>query len=853
MKTLEKSGMKRRTFLGGATAASIGGILVSQGWVDAAAFFSPEGVDIEGLRNAGYDVRHSVCLQCGASCGLTGLVKTNASPSEKNFLVFGNQNSEHPQRGMCGRGATAPSTWNSPLRLKKPLKLVGPRGSGEFQEVSWEQALDEIAARLKDIIEEHGPRAVCVTGHNLRGETDWFSMGLNTPNSIGQASTCNTAGVVARRWMMGPGFHHHAAVDPDYDNARFILFPGRTLHAPIGAQYRFAKARANGATCAFLNPAHPDSAYANGEWIPCKPGTDAAFLLGLANVLVAENRYDEEFARRYTNLPLMLKPDGLPLTAADLEEDGDENSFRVFDPEADGLVAHDDANAYPVLEHSQTVTLLDGSEIEVTTIWNRFVAHLANYTPARVAQIAEVPQATVVRIARRLHTMQGVVEDTWYNTRNGTSDTEAILALMTVNGLLGNFDKPGGLCFRPGHGVPGVISRDGSGKITTRLGHELELPPPGRRLDQELYSETNGTFEAVVKSVVDEDTPYQIKGLWLGDAAPFHRDPNTKRIEEMLRKIDFIFVTDVVHQEVCDWCDYVLPADMFLERRNLRNVGWTMKPTIVLGQEVTAPPPGADVRNMEWISLELVRRIYPERAAALGYEPRFADPAVFRAEFQDRIEQSRIEGAAQHWNLDPAALRDELVREGFKTFRDIQYGNVPYKRPFNSPSGRLEIYAFHPVRRGYREQGFAQHLEPTAYTLPRGRREFYLVNGKSPSGSSGVAGLAFSTQYLADNSIWMNPVDAEHLQIKDGDRIELEGLDTGWKAEASVKVTTRIHRGSLFTYSYVGGNRQRILQQTKGFERLGQGINPHWFSTGFIDPATGSGFNNASVRIRRVS
>jgi len=424
MKTLEKSGMKRRTFLGGATAASIGGILVSQGWVDAAAFFSPEGVDIEGLRNAGYDVRHSVCLQCGASCGLTGLVKTNASPSEKNFLVFGNQNSEHPQRGMCGRGATAPSTWNSPLRLKKPLKLVGPRGSGEFQEVSWEQALDEIAARLKDIIEEHGPRAVCVTGHNLRGETDWFSMGLNTPNSIGQASTCNTAGVVARRWMMGPGFHHHAAVDPDYDNARFILFPGRTLHAPIGAQYRFAKARANGATCAFLNPAHPDSAYANGEWIPCKPGTDAAFLLGLANVLVAENRYDEEFARRYTNLPLMLKPDGLPLTAADLEEDGDENSFRVFDPEADGLVAHDDANAYPVLEHSQTVTLLDGSEIEVTTIWNRFVAHLANYTPARVAQIAEVPQATVVRIARRLHTMQGVVEDTWYNTRNGTSDTE---------------------------------------------------------------------------------------------------------------------------------------------------------------------------------------------------------------------------------------------------------------------------------------------------------------------------------------------------------------------------------------------------------------------------------------------
>lgn len=256
---------------------------------------------------------------------------------------------------------------------------------------------------------------------------------------------------------------------------------------------------------------------------------------------------------------------------------------------------------------------------------------------------------------------------------------------------------------------------------------------------------------------------------------------------------------------------------------------------------------------MEWISLELLRRIFPERAQSLGYRPEFADPEVFKSEFQARIEQARIEGAAQHWNLDPVALREELVREGFKTFRGIQYGNVPYKRAFASPSGKLEIYAFHPVQRGFREHGFARHTEPNAYTVPTGRREFYLVNGKSPAGSSAVAGLAFSTQYLADNSVWMNPADARDLQISDGARVEIEGLDTGWVAEVTIKVTPRIHTGCLFTYSYVGGNRQRILQQSKGFERLGAGINPHWFSTGYIDPATGSGFNNASVRIRRVS
>ena len=849
MNTVERKGMKRRTFLGGATAAGIGAVLINKGWVDAAGFFGPNGVDIEGLQQAGYDVRHTICHQCGAACGLTGLVKTDAPANGDNFVVFGNQNPEHPQRGMCGRGATAPSTWNSPLRLKKPLKRVGERGSGEFEEISWEQALDEVAERLKGVIDEHGVRSICFARHNFHNEIAWLTMGLNAPNLIGQASTCNTAGVVARRWMMGGAFSHHAVIDPDYDNCRFVLLPGRTLNAPIGAQFRLAKAKERGARVAFLNPAHPDTAYGDGEWISCVPGTDDVFMLGVAKVLVDENRYDENFVRRYTNLPYLIKADGQPLSEADFEEEGDENRFKVFNGEE--IVDHDLDGLVPELAYTGSVTLKDGSEVEVSTAWNLLLTHLNDYTPQRAARVAGVPVATIVRIARTLHTMDGVVEDTWYNTRNG-NDSDAIMALMTVNGLLGNFDKPGGMCFRPGHGVPGTLSRDSDGTIRTRMGRELALPPPGRRIDQEMFPETNGTFEAVVRSVVDGEGPYPIKALFNVDATLFHRDPNTRRIEEMLRKLDLVITTDILHQEICDWSDYVLPTDMFLERRLLRGVGWTFKPTAVLAQAVTAPPPDADVRQIDWVGLELLRRIYPDRALALGYEERFHAHDVFQDEFLGAIEDRRIEGLAANWNRDPAQVKEELLREGFVTFRDIEYGNVPYKRPFASPSGKLEIYAFHPVRRGYREHGFARHIEPPAFTMPSGRREFYLVNGKSPSGSSAVAGLAFSTQYLADNSVWIHPDDAAHLQISDGEEVELEGLDTGWVAKTRLKVTHRVHPGTLFTYSYVGGNRQRILEQTKGFEGLAKGINPHWFTTGWIDPTTGSAFNNASVRIRRV-
>ncbi|MFQ3623503.1 MAG: molybdopterin dinucleotide binding domain-containing protein, partial [Acetobacteraceae bacterium] len=376
---------------------------------------------------------------------------------------------------------------------------------------------------------------------------------------------------------------------------------------------------------------------------------------------------------------------------------------------------------------------------------------------------------------------------------------------------------------------------------------------PGRRLDQEMFPETNGTFEAVVRSVVDGDAPYPIRGLFLIDATLFQRDPNTARIQRMLERLDLVVMTDIVHQEVCDWADYVLPTDMFLERPSLHTIGWSLAPAIARGEAVTKPPPGAEVRPLPWISLQILRRIHPDRAAALGWQDRFEDPELFRTEFLDAIEQRQLDAVAARWRRDPAALREELKRKGYVRFAPIAYGTVPYRQAPGTPSGKVELYPLHPVLRGLRESGFPRHIDPTAYTLPRAADEFFLVSGKSPAASSAVAGLAFSSQFLADNAVWMNPEDAARLGLASGDLVELAGIDTGWTARARLRVTPRVHRRTLFTYSYVGGNRQRVLQRTKGFERLAEGVNTHWFATGRIDPATGAASNNASVRVRRVA
>jgi anaerobic selenocysteine-containing dehydrogenase len=236
----------------------------------------------------------------------------------------------------------------------------------------------------------------------------------------------------------------------------------------------------------------------------------------------------------------------------------------------------------------------------------------------------------------------------------------------------------------------------------------------------------------------------------------------------------------------------------------------------------------------------------------VGHYDWMQDVTTWKNEWMHHVEELRIEGLAKAWDRDPEALHQELLENGFVTLSQKRYGHTPYNRPFASPSGRLEVYAFRPVLRGYREHGFATYFDPPAYTMPRAADEFFLVNGKSPIGGSGVSGLAFPTQYLVDNRLWMNPADADRLGISMDDEVEVEGLDTGWKAKVNVNVTPRVIAGTAFVYSYSGGHRQKVVADDPRFAKLAKGLAPHWFSTSRVDPVTGSNFNNASVRIRRA-
>ncbi|NBE98784.1 molybdopterin oxidoreductase family protein [Nonomuraea sp. KC401] len=190
-------------------------------------------------------------------------------------------------------------------RILHPLRRTGPKGSGRFERITWEEALDEISVRLRGIVEEHG------------GEAIWPYLGTG---SLGYLQGCE--GVAGRRFwnMLGASKHYlnicsgagnsglrrttgtAAGMDPEnFALARLIVLWGTNTLTSGHHLWKFIQeARAGGAYVVAIDPIRTRTADQADEHLAIRPGTDAALALGLLNVVLAENAQDEEFLAEHT-------------------------------------------------------------------------------------------------------------------------------------------------------------------------------------------------------------------------------------------------------------------------------------------------------------------------------------------------------------------------------------------------------------------------------------------------------------------------------------------------------------------------------------------------------------------------
>lgn len=791
---------------------------------------------VEGLKFV-----KTFCGMCVALCGIQIGVDGNNRPR----VVFPIR--EHPQRGLCGRSASSLWLWRNALRLKKPMVRVGEKGEAKFREVDWDTALNSIASKLKEVVDKYGYKAIAIAFHDVWSYyMPLFSYLLGTPNTVSVLGTCAGSGIVARMHTLGVG--PPFAVDPDYENSSFLLLVGRALSpASMGAVHR---AMTNEKLdIVIVDPRMPELAFGNVKWISIIPGTDSAFALSIIHVLLEEGLYDANFLKKYSNAPFLVKPDGKPLTEADIIEGGDSKKYLVFDAKDKKLKDHREA-LDPDLWYIGEVTLKDGTKIEVKTALNLLKDRASRYKPEEAEKITGVKASDIRWVARKLALKNGVVDDLWWTAKNG-NDYNDVRAFIIINTLLGNIDKPGGLCFQESTKLPSIITvKTVEGKKVAetvygaRMPEELFGDVTKLRVDKAKYPLTPSTSDALLDAILEEK-PYPIKALFTIGTSMIMRDMNTKKVTDALKKLELLVVIDVLPIDDTNYADYILPDTIFLERDEITFTKWSLHAVVQRQSKVVDPPEGFDARDALWVIFEIVRRAFPERAKALGWDDRYADYKIYKEEFLPKIEEAVISKLAAAWNIDKEKLKKALEEEGYYVLKKKEYYVTPYKTALGTPSGKVEIYSLAALANGL--DPLPDYIPPP-YAKPKAQDEFYFISGKAPL-TSVHASLMEPMKFIGDRSVWMNPKDAERLGIRSGDVVELESIDTGVKARAKVKVTKRVREGVLFVYSNMWGWMSKLLPEDH-FAK--EGVNPNWLNKGYVTPIVGGGSCNCSVRVRKL-
>ncbi|WPZ19979.1 molybdopterin oxidoreductase family protein [Geobacillus subterraneus] len=241
----------------------------------------------------------SVCsLDCPDQCGLLVHKKDG-----KIVKIQGDPDHPVTKGHICNKVRNITERIYDPKRLKYPMKRVGAKGEGKFTRISWDEALETIAAKWKELIETYGPESILpYSFYGNMGRLSAEGMDRRFFHRLGASlldrTICSSAGSQGLQYTMGGGF----GIDPEETiHAKLVIFWGinavsTNMHQVILAQ----KARKNGAKIVVID-VHKNQTGQLADWfIPILPGTDAALALGMMHILFAENMVDDDFLRKYT-------------------------------------------------------------------------------------------------------------------------------------------------------------------------------------------------------------------------------------------------------------------------------------------------------------------------------------------------------------------------------------------------------------------------------------------------------------------------------------------------------------------------------------------------------------------------
>jgi anaerobic selenocysteine-containing dehydrogenase len=501
--------------------------------------------------------------------------------------------------GPCLKGLSYVERVTAPDRILHPLRRTS---DGSFTRVSWDAALDEIAARLDELRRGPGPQSVLyykASGTkgllNQVGPAFWTLFGGYTTT---YGDLCWPAGLEATRLTLGENKHN---APWDLENARLLVMWGKNPAETNIHQGVFVdRAQERGARLVVIDPRRTQTAEGADLFIQPRPGTDGAIALAVAHALIRDRAVDEGFIEGH-------------------------------------------------------VLGFDG-----------FAEHVRSCTPRWAADIAEVPAGQIEELARLFAEVRPATINAGFGMQRYANSGQAVRSMIALLAITGNIGEPGA----------GWVFADLQSHVFDEVKDPVASFPPPEPGGPARVSISTARLGAEMLATRDP----ALRFAWVERGNPVTQNPDTNRVLEAFRSLDFRVVVEQFLTDTAREADLVLPAKTMFEQSDVINAYW--HPYLQLKQKVFDPP--GEVRPESEIYWHLAKRLGVPEEAMAGLIPEPSDEAV-EAYLRRHLA-----------TLDGVTLED--LREGpilAPGHEEVAFAD----RVFATPSGRIELISHEATRR----------------------------------------------------------------------------------------------------------------------------------------------------------
>jgi len=401
-------------------------------------------------------------VNCVSSCAWNLYVRDGIVWREEQSAPYVASNASVPDwnpRG-CQKGAACSALVQSSSRLQHPLQRVGPRGSGKWKRISWDEALDAVAGPLVDVLQQRGGEGViCELGPNVDYGPN-TAAGIRFFGQIGAPITDSMAmiGDLAVGGTITLGTPHTDGTSDDWVRSKYlVMWAFNPVISRIPDAHYVHEARYRGAQIVSITPEYSQSGIHSDLWLSVRPGTDAALALSACQVVIEENLHQESYLVEQTDLPFLVRSDtGRFLRESDVVAAGRDDVFAMLDQKTRDLIWAPGSTGSserslklpdgirPALDTQAEATLASGQRVAVRTVFSLLREQLQQLRPEQAARITGIAPEIIRRFAREFAgAPSALILSQWGMCKNYHSDliqrSQILLASLT-----GNLGRAGG-------------------------------------------------------------------------------------------------------------------------------------------------------------------------------------------------------------------------------------------------------------------------------------------------------------------------------------------------------------------------------------------------------------------------